>query len=83
MSSKRTRKVRLAVLVKESSTQLVMYLLDTCARYSTYNNYTDFEVSERLHEGPEFSGNYLIDYIYHRFHHTLHYNYMYLITTEK
>ena len=24
--------------------------------------YTDFQVSERLHEGPEFSGNYLIDY---------------------
>ena len=25
-------------------------------------NYIDFQVSERLHGGPEFSGNYLIDY---------------------
>ena len=25
--------------------------------------YTDFQVSERLHGGPEFSGNYLIDYV--------------------
>ena len=24
--------------------------------------FTDFQVSERLHGGPEFSGNYLIDY---------------------
>ena len=35
-SSKRTREVRPAVLVKESSTQFVMYSLDTCVRYSTY-----------------------------------------------
>ena len=32
----RTRKVRPVVLVRESSTQLVMYSLDTCVRYSTY-----------------------------------------------
>ena len=61
ISSKRTREVQPAVLVRESSTQLVMYLLDTCVGYYTYY-YTDFQVSERLHEGPEFSGNYLIDY---------------------
>ena len=24
--------------------------------------FTNFQVSERLHGGPEFSGNYLIDY---------------------
>ena len=51
------------VLVRESSTQLVMYSLDTCIRYSTYNNmyYTNFQVSERHPDrGPEFSG---IDYI--------------------
>ena len=51
-STKRTREVLLAELVRESSTQLIMYSLDT-----------DFQVSERLHEGPEFSDNYLIDYI--------------------
>ena len=34
------------------------------ARYMGYilYIYTDFQVSESLHEGPEFSGNYLIDY---------------------
>ena len=25
--------------------------------------FTDFQVSERLHRGPEFSHNYLIDYL--------------------
>ena len=61
-SAKRTREVRPAVLHRESSAQLIMYSLDTCVRYSTYI-YTDFQVSERLHGGPEFSGNYLIDYV--------------------
>ena len=37
MSATRLREILLAVLVRESSTQLVMYLLDTCVRYSTYN----------------------------------------------
>ena len=55
--AKRMREVWPAVLVRESSTQLVMYLLDTCVRYST-----DFQVSERLHEGPRISGNYLVDH---------------------
>ena len=35
-SAKKTREVRPAILVRESSTQLIMYLLDTCVRYSTY-----------------------------------------------
>ena len=35
-SAKKTREIRLVVLVRESSTQFVMYLLDTCVRYSTY-----------------------------------------------
>ena len=30
------REVRLVALVRENSTQLVMYSLDTCVRYSTY-----------------------------------------------
>ena len=60
-SAKRTREVRPAVLRRESSAQLIMYSLGTCVRYSTCN--TDFQVSERLHGGPEFSGNYLIDYV--------------------
>ena len=35
-SAKRTREVRPTVLYRESSTQLIMYSLDTCVRYSTY-----------------------------------------------
>ena len=61
-SAQRTREVRPAVLVRKSSTQLSIYLLDTYVRYSTY---LTFEVSERLHRGPEFSGNHLIDYNIH------------------
>ena len=59
-SAKRTHEVRPAVLVRECSTQLVMYSLDTYVRYFTY--YINFQVSERLRKGPGFSGNYLIDY---------------------
>ena len=33
-SAKRTHKVRPAVLVRESSTHFLVYLLDTCVRYS-------------------------------------------------
>ena len=36
-SAKRMREVQPAVLVRESSTQLLIYSLDTCVRYSTYN----------------------------------------------
>ena len=35
MSAKRTREVRPAVLVRESSTQLLIYSLDTGVRHST------------------------------------------------
>ena len=35
-SAKRTHEVRPAVLIRESSTQLLIYSLDTCVRYSTY-----------------------------------------------
>jgi hypothetical protein len=42
------QEVRPALLVRESSTQLIMYSLDICVRYSTYFS-TDFQVSERLH----------------------------------
>ena len=35
-SAKRTREVRLVVLRRESSAQLIMYSLGTCVRYSTY-----------------------------------------------
>ena len=40
---------------------LVRYSLDTRARYSIY--FTEFQVPEGLHRGPEFSHNYLIDYL--------------------
>ena len=70
--AKRMREVWPAVLVGESTctctyiSQLLMYSLDTCTctgiRYSIYTVLTDFQVSERLHWGPEFSHNYLIDY---------------------
>ena len=36
MSAKRTCEVRPAVLDRESSTQLLINLLDTCVSYSTY-----------------------------------------------
>ena len=32
-------------------------------RQILYIYYTDFQVSERLHGGPEFFGNYLTDYV--------------------
>ena len=66
MSAKRKHEVRPAVLVRESIAQLVtvMYLLDTCIRYSTYY-FINFQVSEGCMEAlnQEFSGNNLIDYI--------------------
>ena len=43
---------------------LVRYSLDTHARYSTY------QVSERLHQGPEYLHNYL----------RLHHNYLTRVT---
>ena len=57
-SAKRTHEVRPAVLCRESSTQLVMYSLDTgtCIRYSTYNNISSLRKAPR-YGGPEFSGN--------------------------
>ena len=54
-SAKRTREVRPAVLVRESSTQLVNM-------HKILYIYINFQVSERLHGGPEFSLYYLIDY---------------------
>jgi hypothetical protein len=63
------REVWPAVLVRESSSQLIRHSLDIGVRYSTYIVLTDFQGSERLHRGPEFSHNYLIDYLvdYHVF----------------
>ena len=55
-SAKRMCEVRPAVLVRESSTQL------NCIRWIHASDTTDFHISERLHGGPAFSGNYLIDY---------------------
>jgi hypothetical protein len=66
-SAKRTREVRPAVglLVRESSTQLLIYIIRWIHVSDTLHIFTDFQVSERLrlHGGPEFSDNYLIDYI--------------------
>ena len=54
-SAKRTREVWLPILTRESSTQLIVYSLDTCVKYSTYMYmHTNFQVSKRLHGGPEF-----------------------------
>ena len=52
-----------AVLVRESSTQL--FNINLFARYmrQILHVLTDFQVSERLHGGPKFLGNYLIDYL--------------------
>ena len=53
--------VRPAVLVRENVTQLLMYSLDTCVRYSTH--LLIFKSQKDSMEAPEFSGNYLIDYV--------------------
>ena len=61
MSAKRTHEVQPAVLVREGSTQLVIYYsLDTCVRYSTY--IPIFKSQKGSMEALN-SGNYLIDYI--------------------
>ena len=57
-SAQRTCEVQPSLLVREDNTLLVRYSLDTRARYSTY--FTEFQVPEGLHRGPEFSHNYLI-----------------------
>ena len=54
------REVRSAILVRENNTQLQRYSPDT--RKLLYI-LLDFQVTERLHRGPEFSHNYLIDFI--------------------
>ena len=48
--------VQPAILVRESSMQLIIKVLILYIL-------TDFQVSERLHQGPEFSHNYLMDYL--------------------
>ena len=54
------REVRLAVLARESSTQLVMYSLDTCVRYSTY--IPIFKSQKGSIEALNFLVIHLIDY---------------------
>ena len=60
-SAKRTREVRLSLLVREGSTLLVRSLF-TGYMHKILYIFTEFEVSERLHQGPRFSHNYPIDY---------------------
>ena len=57
MSAKRICEVRPVVLIRESSTQLLIYSLDTCVRHSTYLPIFNSQ------KGPEFLGNYFIDYV--------------------
>ena len=52
-SAKRTREVRLALLVGESSTQLLMYSLDMYICKLIYDS-VDFQVSEVFCKGSEF-----------------------------
>jgi hypothetical protein len=58
MYAKKMHGIRPAVLIRNSSSQLIRYSLDTGVRYSTY-----FQVSERLQQGPEFSHNYTIGFV--------------------
>jgi hypothetical protein len=56
------QKVRPAILVTESSTQLIMYSLDICVRYCTY--LPIFKSQKGSIEALNFL-NYLIDYLIH------------------
>ena len=51
----------MAALVRESNVQLLMYLLDMCVSHLYIS--TDFQISEGLRRGPEFSPSYTIDYL--------------------
>ena len=62
-----SQKVQPAILVRESSTQLIRYSLDI---FQISYILTTFKGSERLHQGPKFS-HYLIDYTIIMFHHRL------------
>ena len=59
-SAKRTREVRPSLLVREGNTLLIIFTGYT--RKILYI-FTEFQVSERLHRGPEFLNDYLIGYI--------------------
>ena len=54
----RERGVRLPVLVRESNTQLLRYLLDTHISYSTY-----YLIQEGSIEALKFYYNFLMDYL--------------------
>ena len=66
--------VRPAVLIRESSAQLMMYSLDTCVRYSAY--ILIFK-SQKVYTGLEALNFLVITHVPHRLYHH------YLITTEK
>ena len=51
----------MAALVRESNMQLLMYSLHICVSQSIFC--MDFQISEGLCQGPEFSPNYTIDYL--------------------
>ena len=55
------REVQTAVIVRESNIQLLMYSLDIIMCKSIYTS-MDFQNSEGLCQGPEFSPDYIIDY---------------------
>ena len=63
-SAKRTHDVWPAALVRESSTQLLMYSLDTCVRYSTYMYLPIFKSQKGSMEAGALNFPiYLMDYI--------------------
>ena len=54
-SAKRMREVQPALLVRENSTQVLMYSLDMYVSYTVYNyDSVDFQVSEVFCKGSEF-----------------------------
>jgi hypothetical protein len=61
MSAKRMHEVRSAVHVRVGNTLLVKVFTDT--RVRALYIFTNFQVPERLHRGPEFFYTYPIDYI--------------------
>ena len=71
------------MLVRESNTQFLRYLLDTYISFSTYLR-TDFQVSKTLQWGPGCLHNFIIDYtIDYTIGFIIDFTTMYLITTRK
>ena len=73
ISSKNTVQVFVGNNIIDNPLYMHLHASDTLHIQCIY--YTDFQVTERLHGGSEFSHR-LPKRLHHRFHHTLHYDYV-------